>query len=322
MSGAALESLSSVRAPADVASIHSVVKALYQPWLDASARHFQARVESAESVARSLVVGTKNEKDVRRSSFADGLRFDVGVMLKERLEAKGLRVRLEHRLSRLPTVTATAKPIATIVTTPSREARTSSTSTRILRGTNQAVTAQRLRDEMAKRDFDLLGDEVRPQESGSTVRGQKPAGSTSSDTRSVCRSQRTSTPSSRLWSTDPRPLERDWLRIRVVTDHGWLLLPGGLPSSRSPFVSRRDEMGRCATVKGDSSPACRFTAGTGRRRPDCIAAGDRLLHSQTSTRTEESARRSESSPSSSSSVVVPSPQPRSRVSRGEGCGAA
>ena len=46
---------SSVRAPADIALVHSVVRALYEPWLDASARHFQSRVDGAESVARGLV---------------------------------------------------------------------------------------------------------------------------------------------------------------------------------------------------------------------------------------------------------------------------
>ena len=44
--------------------------------------------------------------------FADGLRFDVGAMLQERLEAQGFRVRMSHRIAPIPTVTATAKPVA------------------------------------------------------------------------------------------------------------------------------------------------------------------------------------------------------------------
>ncbi len=65
--------------------------------------------------------------------FADGLRFDVAGMLQERLEAKGFRVRLNHRIAPLPTVTATAKPVATLCARrASKAARTSSTSTRAL----------------------------------------------------------------------------------------------------------------------------------------------------------------------------------------------
>src|SRR5690606_36820447 len=59
---AALEALASVKAPADVALVKDVVRALYLPWLDASARHFQSLVQGAENAARSLVTGTHHEK--------------------------------------------------------------------------------------------------------------------------------------------------------------------------------------------------------------------------------------------------------------------
>src|SRR5438552_16651519 len=44
--------------------------------------------------------------------FADGLRFDVGVMLQEKLEARELLVQMDSRLAPVPTATATAKPLA------------------------------------------------------------------------------------------------------------------------------------------------------------------------------------------------------------------
>ena len=47
--------------------------------------------------------------------FADGLRYDVAGLLQERLETGGFRVRLGYRLAPLPTVTATAKPLASPV---------------------------------------------------------------------------------------------------------------------------------------------------------------------------------------------------------------
>ena len=45
--------------------------------------------------------------------FVDGLRFDVGVMLHEKLESRGLVARRTHRITPLPTVTATGKPMTT-----------------------------------------------------------------------------------------------------------------------------------------------------------------------------------------------------------------
>jgi ATP-dependent Lon protease len=49
-------------------------------------------------------------------------------------------------------------------------------------------------------------------------------------------------------------LECGWTRIRVVTDHGWLLVPSGLPRIQLPSHLAATKWSRCATVKGDSKP--------------------------------------------------------------------
>lgn len=41
-----------------------------------------------------------------------------------------------------------------------------------------------------------------------------------------------------------------WMRVRVVTDHGWLLLPGGLPKVDLPAHLAETKWGRCAVVQG------------------------------------------------------------------------
>src|SRR5438445_447841 len=54
-------------------------------------------------------------------------------------------------------------------------------------------------------------------------------------------------PSAASWSAG-------WGRVRVVTDHGWLLLPGGLPKVElSPHLVAT-KWSRCAAVKGGSTP--------------------------------------------------------------------
>ena len=44
-----------------------------------------------------------------------------------------------------------------------------------------------------------------------------------------------------------------WNRVRVVTDHGWLLLPGGLPKIELPVVLTDSKWGRCASIKAGAS---------------------------------------------------------------------
>lgn len=43
-----------------------------------------------------------------------------------------------------------------------------------------------------------------------------------------------------------------WKRIRVVTDHGWLLVPGGLPKSELAKHQAETRWGRCAVLKGSA----------------------------------------------------------------------
>ena len=40
-----------------------------------------------------------------------------------------------------------------------------------------------------------------------------------------------------------------WKRVLVVTDHGWLLLPGGLPKADLPEHLTLIRKGRCARLK-------------------------------------------------------------------------
>ena len=50
-------------------------------------------------------------------------------------------------------------------------------------------------------------------------------------------------------------LNAGWSKVRVVTDHGWLLLPGGLPKVElSPHLVAT-KWARCAAVKGGSTPS-------------------------------------------------------------------
>src|SRR5204862_1842469 len=106
---AAIDALRASVTPSDAVMVARVVRTLYEPWLDRCARRFQELVSVTD--ARALASGVMAEKDCC-ILFTDGLRFDVGTLLHERLDARGLRSRLRHRLAPLPTVTATAKPMA------------------------------------------------------------------------------------------------------------------------------------------------------------------------------------------------------------------
>lgn len=252
---AALEALASVKQPAEMALIQNVVRALYLPWLDASARHFQSLIDGAENAVRAKVTGSQHEKDACLM-FADGLRYDVAGMLAERLEAKGYRVRLSHRLAPLPTVTSTAKPFATLSHDKLEGGEDIVDFNPRFKNSPQAATAQRLRDDMAGRGIDLLGEDIRPPKQGTTGGWLETGKLDELGHKLGARlAAQIDTELEILLDQVTGLIEAGWTRIRIVTDHGWLLMPGGLPHVAVPSHLTTTKWSRAATVKGDAKPS-------------------------------------------------------------------
>jgi hypothetical protein len=202
-----------------------------------------------------MVTGSEHEKD-SCLMFADGLRYDTGVMLADRLAAKGLRVRVNHRLAPLPTVTATAKPFACLSHDRLEGSEDITDFNPRFKTSSQSANAQRLRDDMALRGIDLLGDELRPAKQG-TIGGWIETGSLDELGHKLGARLATQIDTELEMLVDQicGLIEAGWTRIRVVTDHGWLLMPGGLPHVAVPLHLTATKWSRCATVKGEATPS-------------------------------------------------------------------
>jgi hypothetical protein len=99
---AAMEALSRLKQGGENALVTKVVRTLYEPWLDRSARRFQELMSAPGVDPHKLAASVAAERDAC-VLFADGLRFDVGAVLQERREALGFRVRMAHRIAPIPT---------------------------------------------------------------------------------------------------------------------------------------------------------------------------------------------------------------------------
>ena len=253
---AAMEALAATKPGATNGLVTRVARALYEPWLDRSARRFQELMSAPGVEPAKLVSPVKAERDAC-VLFADGLRFDVGAILHERLEAQGFRVRMSHRISPIPTVTATAKPVASPahpVCTGKSEADDFAPA---IASTGQVANASRLRDAMARAEVEILSADQSAMATGSEGGGWTEAGKLDALGHSL--------DALLVRQIDPEVdalveriaglLGAGWRRVRVVTDHGWLLLPGGLPKVElSPHLVAT-KWARCAAVKGGSTPS-------------------------------------------------------------------
>ena len=81
-------------------------------------------------------------------------------------------------------------------------------------------------------------------------------------------------------------LEAGWKRVHLITDHGWLLVPGGMPKVKLPKYLAESRWSRCASIKDTShvetpvagwswNPQERFAYAPG---VHCFVAGQEYAH--------------------------------------------
>ncbi len=253
----AMRALAVAQRSPDAELVGQVVRAVYLPWLDKTAAHFQSVCSGGLAIA-ALVTPVAAERE-QCLVFADGLRFDVAVALQEKLEARGLVARLGHRIAPLPSVTATAKSAVMPLSTSGYGSihggpmpETFLPQVRTAAGSKPATTSE-LHGVLGELGVAVLGpDETagaaadrggwtevgRIDELGHKL-GVELAGSLDEQVERIAR---------RVADL----LDAGWSRVRIVTDHGWLLVPGGLPKVDVPKSVVESKWSRAAAVKGSS----------------------------------------------------------------------
>jgi hypothetical protein len=242
---AALRAVSASRFDADADAVACALQVVYRPWLERLAEHVQARADRYPVNNLSALRALPAEKGTL-ALFVDGLRYDVGRLLAEALKADGLAVESAHEWSVLPTVTATAKPAWTPMAT-----RVSPGEAKGTFGTQLAESGKELNHLRFK---ELLTEVGWPRQEEGTFadpngfgwvevanfdhyghdQGAKMAWRVDEEIRNIV-------------ATAHELLGAGWLRIRVITDHGWLLLPKGLPKTELPKHLTDSRWSRCAS---------------------------------------------------------------------------
>ena len=249
---AAMEALACFSHSGDAVVMSKVVRALYEPWLDASARHFQILVAADPDEARKAVGVCRSEKDTCLL-FVDGLRMDIAGQLAARLESHAFRVTLAHRLAPLPTVTATAKPAASPIANDIKgDAGEDFTPLIKLKSQWKPLIAPLFRDRLEKEGLEILDASELLIPSGTNAGGWTECGAIDSMGHSLQGDlvHQIETELKRIEDRVSSLLNSGWRRVHIVTDHGWLLLPGGLPKIDLPGYLVETKWARCAVVKG------------------------------------------------------------------------
>lgn len=247
---AVLSALQEATTDANAASVIAALRSIYLPWAEASARHVQKLVEVHGYPGGSIASKPKTSKtDSECILFVDGLRFDLGKRLSTKLKDAGLEVIETSAWSALPSVTSTAKPAVSPVLheivgqDQSEEFDPSvAASGQSLRGAyhfKKLITDAGYqilhRSEIGDRSgtaWTELGDiDHEGHERGWKLARHLDALLAEVENRIV------------------QLLEGGWKSVRIVTDHGWLIMPGGLPKTELPTALSVNKWGRCAAIK-------------------------------------------------------------------------
>ena len=249
---AALSAAAAVKSTADAQAVGKALIAVYRPWLESAAEHLQALAEKGPLPAHD---GQPLEELLVEPGgmvlFADGLRFDVSHRLASRVRDKGWTVILSMRWAGLPTVTATAKPAVSPVSKDIKGISIGEDFLPVTAAGEQPLTTDRFRKLLASSGYQYLGaDETGdPAGRGWTENGELDKLGHSLQSKLAGRVEEQV---ELLLERIEVLLEAGWKEIRVVTDHGWLWLPGGLPKVDLPKYLTASRWARCAAIKGGS----------------------------------------------------------------------
>ena len=227
-----------------------VIRAVYLPWLESTARLLQQLIR-AHGHTISRRIKPYDTAPGRLLLFADGLRLDVGRQLAATLAKAGIEAKQDWEWSTIPSVTATAKPAASPIASVVKGANEGDAFSTRLISTGQDLTQDRFVAALNVSGWQYLKSDETGDPSGSAWteagaldkrghnEGWKLARSVDSEVRDLA---------SRISSL----LKAGWTEVIVVTDHGWLLLPGGLPKVELKAGLADHRWGRCAAMKATS----------------------------------------------------------------------
>ncbi|MCB9609612.1 MAG: BREX-1 system phosphatase PglZ type B [Polyangiaceae bacterium] len=249
---AALQALASVERAEDLACVKAALQTIYQPWLGDAAERLQklaAQHGYPGTRPEALAPVTATQGEVL--FFADGLRYDIGERLHGYLERHGLQVDRDVRWTAMPSVTATCKPAVSPVTEsitglafnenfqPSDAAEQKPLSIDRFRKLLDAAGYQVLRGEEVGEPGGRAWTEHGELDHMGHEQGWKLARRIDEQVREMAE---------RIEAL----LAAGWKSVKVVTDHGWLLLPGGLPKVELPKFLADTRWGRCAVLKASA----------------------------------------------------------------------
>ena len=248
---AVLDALAAVTKSGDLEAVNTAVVCVYKPWLRDGAEHFQKHVSETSLPGRE-----KARLDPVPAGtcvlFADGLRYDVGQKFLAMLAGRAFDMQPSHQFVALPSVTPTSKPAVSPVASQIKGTVAGEEFRPCVAHDGKDLTPDRFRKLLADDGVQFLAHHDTGDPTGKAWTEFGNLDSTGHAEGSGL-ARRIPELLVELVERVESLLEAGWKEVRVVTDHGWLLLPKGLPKSELPKYLTATRWRRCAVVKPSAS---------------------------------------------------------------------
>lgn len=229
-------------------AITKAARAIYRRWADESARHLQKVWEVGVDGRRRGEASPHAQPD-ECLLFVDGLRLDCGKRLAELLRGQGLDVEEHVTWAALPSVTGTGKYAVSPILDSSRIAEEPEVApfTPITQHLFRILMREKGWQTLDRHQVQLLHRE--PVDAGMPTWVEFGDIDHAGHERGWRLARHIDEMLEEVQERIQALLAQGWAQLRVVTDHGWLLLPGGLPKTELPASLVESKWGRCAQIK-------------------------------------------------------------------------
>ncbi len=244
---AAMRALAAVQANDEVAAVSAALRAIYLPWLEECAKRLQSALKARGSLGEPPLSSPDAVAQGECILFVDGLRYDVATQLKDRLEQMG-KVALTAHWTSMPSVTASGKawcsPVAKLLAGEKSDAEF----TPRVAADGKPLSGHNFRKLLSENGVQAL-DIHETGDSGGKAWTESGDLDHYGHEHGVRLARDLNAQLSRVVERVQELAQAGWKRFRIVTDHGWLLMPGGLPKSELPKHQAETRWGRCAVIK-------------------------------------------------------------------------
>ena len=238
------KALAAVKSEKDKKAVKAIIQLIYQPWLELITNQFQALIAQNAEIFTNQIAKEEAENYVL---FVDAFRYELAEEFNQRLHKLKYKVTLKSNWSAIPSLTPTAKPNVSPV------AISVSTTSEIVEFRPQLANGKDLqtaafREQLSANGFKLI---TNPSDINPTGKSWQEIGDidTKGHEEQADMVKRVEELFDQIHEALDVAFENGVKQIKIVTDHGWLLMPGCLPKTQLNAGLAETRWGRCALIK-------------------------------------------------------------------------